>query len=369
MSHKIAVVGGGKIGYSIFDTLRSQKIFNVQLGDINPPSELMLSSHSHDNFCPEWCDKSATDLPGAVKVDAGDYVSLKQWLSTGFEVVLCATPYYLVKNVSSAAAELGLAYFDLTEDRDSTEHVKSLESTNVLVPQCGLAPGAVSVIAADLIKKFDEVKSVDIRVGALPLYPNNSIQYYLTWSTNGLVNEYCNLCEVIHEGKRMDVMPLEGYEKISIDGQTYEAFNTSGGIGSLCESLEGKVEKLTYKTIRYVGHHERMKFLLDDLGLNKHKDLFIKLFDQEVPQTNKDVVIVMVKVVGHRKGKLVEDTFVKKVYGDFKQSAIQKTTVGGICGAMMSWMTGSWVKTKGFVKQEEISLASFTNNFGGMVYN
>ncbi len=339
---KIAVVGGGKIGSSIYATLRDRS-FLVQLGDIMPPV-------------------------GGVVVDAGDRKSLRDWLSKGFEVVLCATPYYLVKNVASVAAELGIAYFDLTEDRDTTNYVRSLDSNSVLVPQCGLAPGAVSIIANSLIEKFESVKSVDIRVGALPLYPNNSIQYYLTWSTNGLVNEYCNLCEVIYGGKKMEVMPLEGYERISIDGQTYEAFNTSGGIGSLCDSLIGRVESLTYKTIRYVGHHERMKFLLDDLNLSKNRDLFIKLFDQEVPQTNKDVVIVMVKVIGYRGGKFIEETYSKKVYGDETQSAIQKTTVGGICGAFMSWLAGEWKKEKGFVKQEDISLSSFTNNFWGGVY-
>src|SRR5215469_3640566 len=233
----IAVVGGGKIGSAICHTLREHG-FLAQLGDINP-------------------------LPGEVTVDASSHKSLKAWLSKGFEVVLCATPYYLVKNVATVAAEHGIAYFDLTEDRESTEYVKSLQSDSVLVPQCGLAPGAISIIASDLIGNFEKVKSVDIRVGALPLFPNNSIQYYLTWSTNGLINEYCNLCEVIHNGKRLDVLPLEGYEKISIDGHLYEAFNTSGGVGSLCESLEGKVEKLSYKTIRYVGHHHLIKFLLD----------------------------------------------------------------------------------------------------------
>ena len=338
----IAIVGGGKIGSAICHTLREHG-FLAQLGDINP-------------------------LPGEVTVDASSYKSLKNWLSKGFEVVLCATPYYLVKNVATVAAELGIAYFDLTEDRESTEHVKSLKSDNVLVPQCGLAPGAISIIASDLIGNFEKVKSVDIRVGALPLFPNNSIQYYLTWSTNGLINEYCNLCEVIHNGKRLDVLPLEGYEKISIDGHLYEAFNTSGGVGSLCESLEGKVEKLSYKTIRYVGHHHLIKFLLDDLNLSKNRDLFIKLFDQEVPQTTRDVVIVMVKVIGYRSEKLFEETYSKKIYGDENMSAIQKTTVGGICGAMMSWLTGSWHKRSGLIKQEEISFDSFTNNFWGGVY-
>lgn len=339
---KIAVVGAGKIGYSIYSTLKNG--FKVEIGDI---------SHKKD----------------VIQVDASNYNDLKKWLSEDFEVVLCALPYYLIKNVAKIASELNIAYFDLTEDRESTEYVKSLKSNNVLVPQCGLAPGAVSIIASDLIKLFDKVNSVDIRVGALPLLPNNSIQYYLTWSTNGLVNEYCNLCDCIYNGKRMEVLRLEGYEKISIDGQLYEAFNTSGGIGSLCESFENCVENLTYKTIRYVGHHKFMKFLLDDLRLSKNRELFIQLFDQVFPQTKNDVVVVMVKVIGYMNGQLLEKTYYKKIYGDNDQSAIQKATVAGICGVMRSWMTGEWGKTKGFVKQEEISFTNFTNNIWGDVYH
>lgn len=337
---KIAVVGGGKIGSSIYKTLTDHG-FLVELGDLHP-------------------------APGSFFIDALEKSSLIQWLSKGFDAILCATPYYLIRNVASTAAELGIAYFDLTEDREVTNYVRSLNSKSIVVPQCGLAPGAVSIITADLVKQFDKIKNIDIRVGALPLFPNNSIKYYLTWSTNGLINEYCNLCEVIYNNKKMEVLPLEGYEKISIDGQLYEAFNTSGGIGSLCESLD--VENLNYKTIRYVGHHHLMKFLFDDLNLSKNRDLFIKLFDQEVPQTTKDVVVIMVKVVGYKNNKLLENTYFKKIYGDPEQSAIQKTTVGGICGVMMSWFGGGIEKSSGLVKQEDISWSSFTNNFAGEIF-
>lgn len=341
---KIAVVGGGKIGSAIVKSLRHHH-FDVRLADVN---KFPL----------------VTD-----QVNVRDNKQLESFLSQSFDAVLCATPYAGVKYVSTCAAKLGLPYFDLTEDRESTEHVKSLKSESVLVPQCGLAPGAVSIIAANLIKNFASIKSVEIRVGALPLYPNNAIQYYLTWSTDGLVNEYCNPCQVIYNRKKMDVLPLEGYEKININGEMYEAFNTSGGIGSLAESLDGMVENLNYKTMRYMGHHQLMKFLLDDLNLSGNRDLFIQLFDQEVPQTTKDVVIVMVKVVGVKEGKFMEETYVKKIYGTETESAIQRTTVGGICGAMMSWFQGDWEKKKGFVKQEEIDWHSFTNNSWGSVYN
>ena len=79
-----------------------------------------------------------------------------------------------------------------------------------------------------------------MRVGALPQFPTNALNYNLTWSTDGLINEYCNPCEAIHEGKLIEVLPLEGIEQFSLDGITYEAFNTSGGLGTLCETLPAR---------------------------------------------------------------------------------------------------------------------------------
>jgi saccharopine dehydrogenase-like NADP-dependent oxidoreductase len=130
----------------------------------------------------------------------------------------------------------------------------------------------------------------------------------------------------------------------------------------------GSMENVTYKTIRYVGHHHLMKFLLDDLNLAKNRELFIKLFDQELPQTTKDVVVILVKVTGNIFGKLVEQTHFKKIYSSEKQSAIQRATVGGICGAMSSWLTGTWKKKSGVVRQEEIDWESFTSNYWGSVF-
>ena len=107
------------------------------------------------------------------------------------------------------------------------------------MPQCGLAPGFISIAAYHLTRLFDKLDAVYMRVGALPQFPSNALKYNLTWSTDGLINEYCNPCEAIHDGRRIDVLPLEGLEHFSLDGVRYEAFNTSGGLGTLCETLDG----------------------------------------------------------------------------------------------------------------------------------
>ena len=112
-----------------------------------------------------------------------------------------------------------------------------------------------------------------MRVGALPQFPTNELKYNLTWSTDGLINEYCNPCEAIHDGKSIDVLPLEGLEHFSLDGVDYEAFNTSGGLGTLCETLEGQVRELNYKTVRYPGHRDLMAFLMNELRLSERREL------------------------------------------------------------------------------------------------
>ena len=135
------------------------------------------------------------------------------------------------------------------------------------------------------------------------------------------LNEYCNEADAIYEGKPIKAMPLEGAEKIVIDGESFEAFNTSGGCATMCETYENKVETLTYKTIRYPGHLNHMKFLFNDLHLKKNKEVLEKLFDKEVPRTKNDVIIFFVKVIGLIDGVLQEKTYLRKIYGNDKYSA------------------------------------------------
>jgi saccharopine dehydrogenase-like NADP-dependent oxidoreductase len=236
------------------------------------------------------------------------------------------------------------------------------------MPQCGLAPGFVSIAAQHLVRSFDRVDAVRMRVGALPLYPSNVLKYNLTWSTDGLINEYCNPCEAIHEGRRIDVLPLEGLEHFSLDGVRYEAFNTSGGLGTLCESLDGRVRELNYKTIRYVGHRELVAFLVDELRLCHRRELLKDILESAVPITHQDVVVVFCTVTGWHRGDLLQRSDARKVYhrtidGE-PWSAIQITTAAGVCAVVDLHVTGALTGT-GFLRQEQVDLDAFlANRFG-----
>jgi saccharopine dehydrogenase-like NADP-dependent oxidoreductase len=284
------------------------------------------------------------------------------------DAVISAGPFAINKNIGTVASEMGIGYFDLTEDVETTEFIRNIDSPSVMMPQCGLAPGAINICAAGMMNQFDSVNEVMMRVGALPRFTNNEMSYYLSWSTNGLINEYCNEADAIYEGKSIKVMPLEGAEKLTIEGEAYEAFNTSGGCATMCETYENKVENLSYKTIRYPGHLNHMKFLFNDLHLKKNKDVLEKLFDKEVPRTTNDVIVFFVKVIGEIDGILQEKTYLKKIYGDEKFSAIQRTTASGVCSVLDMYINGK-IKSEGFIKQESISWDDFIDNKFGKVYS
>lgn len=336
---KIGIIGAGKIGSTIHTYL-------------NPLHQVTI------------VDKIYHD--GIQKLDVFDQKELAKFVSTQ-DIIVSAAPYDANPLIANACHNFNVAYFDLTEDTAVTNHIKNLKTETFMMPQCGFAPGAINIVAADMIKKFERVDKVNMRGGALPKYPNNAMAYYLTWSTSGLINEYVNDCDIINNNTHVKCQPLDGLETLYIDGDRYEAFNTSGGAASMCETYADTVKTLNYKTIRYPGHHASMKFLLDDLNLKHNKEKFIDLFDQEVPYTTSDVVVMFVSVIGNKNGMLQEVTYSKKIYGDGKISAIQRTTASGICAIVEAYAKGE-LSGKGFQKQEDVPFKIFTNNQFGKIY-
>ncbi len=255
----------------------------------------------------------------------------------------------------------------------STRRVTQLaaDAACAFIPQCGLAPGFITIVAHDLARRFDTLQDVRMRVGALPQFPSNALNYNLTWSTDGVINEYCEPCEAIVDGCRRETAPLEECEEFSLDGVTYEAFNTSGGLGTLCETLAGKVRNLNYRTIRYPGHAAIMKALLNDLGLRHRRPVLKDILENALPTTLQDVVIVFVTVSGWRGGRLVQETYAHKVYAapvaGRMRSAIQITTASGVC-AVLDMLARGELPQVGLIRQEDIALPAFLANRFGRYY-
>lgn len=355
---KIMVVGAGKIGSTIAALLGASQDYAVTVVDASQAALAGIKAS------------------GGVQVkvlDVTDPVALRAALEGQF-AVLSAAPFHLTTSIAEAAVAAGVHYLDLTEDVASTRRVRELAGTarSALIPQCGLAPGFVSIVAADLCRRFDSLHSVRMRVGALPQYPSNALNYNLTWSTDGVINEYCEPCEAIVEGVLRQVPPLAEHEEFSLDGVTYEAFNTSGGLGTLCETLQGKVTNLNYKTIRYPGHAAIMKALLNDLRLRDRRGVLKDILENALPTTMQDVVIVFVTVSGQREGRLMQETYAHKVYshvvGGVLRSAIQITTAAGIC-TVLDLLANGRLPAKGFVRQEDIALGDFLANRFGNAYS
>lgn len=354
---KIMVVGAGKIGSTIAALLGASQDYAVTVVDA---SQAALAGM-----------KASAGVQLKV-LDVTDPVALRAELEGQF-AVLSAAPFHLTTSIAEAAVAAGVHYLDLTEDVASTRRVRELAATarSALIPQCGLAPGFVSIVAADLCRRFDSLHSVRMRVGALPQYPSNALNYNLTWSTDGVINEYCEPCEAIVEGVLREVPPLAEHEEFSLDGVTYEAFNTSGGLGTLCETLQSKVTNLNYKTIRYPGHAAIMKALLNDLRLRDRRGVLKDILENALPTTMQDVVIVFVTVSGQREGRLMQETYAHKVYshvvGGVLRSAIQITTAAGIC-TVLDLLANGRLPAQGFVRQEDIALGDFLANRFGNAY-
>jgi saccharopine dehydrogenase-like NADP-dependent oxidoreductase len=289
------------------------------------------------------------------------------------DLVINALPYHMAASVAAVARDTHTHYFDLTEDVQATRAIAALarDADTAFMPQCGLAPGFVGIVAHHLAASFDTVHDVKMRVGALPEFPTNELKYNLTWSVDGLVNEYCHPCEALRDGEKSSVDALEGLEHFSLDGVEYEAFNTSGGLGTLCETLAGKVQNLDYKSVRYPGHHSRMKFLLGDLGLKQDQELLKTILRKCVPTTMQDLVLVFVTVSGMRANRLVQEVFTRKLFASHDdgrdESAIQRTTAAGVCAAVDLFCSGR-LPQQGFIRQEQIRLPDFLANRFGKVY-
>jgi saccharopine dehydrogenase-like NADP-dependent oxidoreductase len=354
---KIAVVGAGKIGTMIAEMLSSCRSYAVTVLDRDEAQLARLET---------------THAVARKVVDIADAALLTQALSGMFAVVN-AGPFQLTTRIATAARAAGAHYLDLTEDVASTRTVRALavDSPVAFVPQCGLAPGFVTIVAHDLIGHFDSLVDVRMRVGALPQFPTGPLGYNLTWSTDGVINEYCEPCEAIVDGRLTHTMPLEELETFALEGIAYEAFNTSGGLGSLCETLAGRVRHLNYRTIRYPGHAAIMRVLLHDLGLRDRRPLLKDILETAIPATTQDVVIVFVTVTGQIGGKLMQRSYARHVrsaqIGGTTRSAIQITTASGICAALDLLAEGR-LPQQGFVRQEQIALSDFLANRFGRAY-
>jgi len=351
----IALIGAGKIGRMVANLLGGCGDYSIQVIDISQTAIERLCSKAKN------CTGESGDFTDPAALDK---------IMQGADAVISCAPYHCNPLIAERARSNQLHYFDLTEDVKVTDQVIALaeDAETAFVPQCGLAPGFITIVAKHLLKLMTDVTDLRMRVGALPRYPDNRLKYNLTWSTEGLINEYCQPCEVLLDGKLTQVQPLENMEEITIDGVRYEAFNTSGGLGSLAQTLKGQVPNVSYKSIRYPGHNHLLKFLLEDMRLKDDPAALAAMWNSTLPTTYKDQIVIFVTAIGQQSGRLTESVFARTVYhqeidGE-NWSGIQITTAAGVCSVVDLLFEGK-VPQKGFVRMEDVDYQAFiTNRFG-----
>lgn len=357
--YRVLVLGAGKIGSLVACLLSQRGEYEVHLGDV------------HLNAATRLVDELQLQRVTPILLDVRHPDAVSTYLSANpADAIVSSLPYFCNPTVAGLALTHGAHYFDLTEDIEVTSQIRILSAgaTQAFMPQCGLAPGFISIVTHDLMTHFETLDTVKMRVGALPVHPSNALKYSLTWSTDGLINEYGNLCYGIEAGEKVPLQPLEGYETIELDGLLYEAFNTSGGLGTLADSYAGKVQTMNYKTLRYPGHCEKIHLLMKDLKLNEDRETLKRVLEHAIPQTLQDVVLIYASVTGTKDGGFFEENYVKKIYPQCIKgklwSAIQITTASSLC-CVMDLVLKHPARHHGFITQESVPLKDFlANDFG-----
>jgi saccharopine dehydrogenase-like NADP-dependent oxidoreductase len=336
------------------------RVVVVGLGRVG---ELVARLLGHSGFDVLGADRAVRPgpwpFPVAV-VDVTDAGQLEDRLRAGDAVVSCL-PFRFNADLAEAAVALGVHYFDLSEDVATTERLQALaeDARSVVMPHCGLAPGLICMTGARLARGFDQVESIELKVGALPASPSGLLGYAFNWSPEGVVNEYLNDCEVIRHGRRRFVPSMSETETVWIGGTQLEAFTTSGGLGTMCATFEGLVERLDYKTLRYPGHCELMRFFFDELHLRQDRELAGRILVKAKPPVDDDIVYLYAAAEGLREGVATREQVVR-VYrpaavAGRRWRAISWTTAASACAAVELVARGR-LPGRGFVRQEDVDL-------------
>lgn len=347
----VGVVGLGKVG-ELVATLLARAQFTVIGFDASPREGLGIEART---------------------LDVTDATAVRKAL-TDVDAVVSCLPYHLNIAIAEAAHETGVHYFDLTEDVPTTNRVMELADqrpSQVFVPQCGLAPGLIGIVGASIAERFEQIRSIELKVGALPQNPTGLLGYAFNWSAEGVVNEYLNDCEVLRSGRRQMVPAMTEKERVVIGGIELEAALTSGGLGTMCQTYEGRVSRLDYKTMRYPGHFKQMHFLFDELNLRERREEVGKILVDAKPPVNDDVVYLHAAVEGVFEGQPFRRNHVR---------AYPPIDIDGRAWRAISWTTAASAASvvelvasgvlpgAGFVRQEDIRLTDLLDTTSGRLF-
>ncbi|MDX6693619.1 MAG: lysine 6-dehydrogenase [Blastocatellia bacterium] len=306
---KILVIGAGRMGLgAAYDLAHSDGVEAVTVADVDiERARAVVSTIGGEKLSP-------------AQVDVADQERVVE-LMRGHDAAISCVTYFHNLQLARAAIEARVNFCDLGGNNAVVEAELALDAEaraagiNV-IPDCGLAPGMVSVLVAHGAERFEQLDEVHIRVGGLPQQPQPPLDYQIVFSVEGLINEYIERSRVVRRGEIVEVDSMTEIERLSFPApyEEMEAFHTSGGASTLPDSFRGRVRELDYKTIRFPGHCEKFKLLLD-LGLAgsdaielegarvSPRRVLCEMLQRRLPSTGPDVVLVRVECVGLMNGR------------------------------------------------------------------
>jgi lysine 6-dehydrogenase len=304
------VLGAGLQGSACaYDLLQNPEVSEVRLADL------------HLDHLPEFLAPYSGKRLIPTRFDVRDDEAVRAVMAES-NAVMSAIPYYFNLDMARHAAEVGVHFCDLGGNTEIVFQQKALDplarQRNVtIVPDCGLAPGMVNILAKLGIERLDKVKSVRIYVGGLPQNPEPPLNYQIVYSLEGVLDYYTTLSWVVRDGKRMQVKALSERERVDFPSPVgqLEAFHTAGGLSTMAFSYEGKIPTMEYKTLRYPGHAHIMEAIRDLGLLDTHpvdvkgtkvvpRDLVISALTPKLTKPHaRDLVALRVTVEGTKDGK------------------------------------------------------------------
>jgi len=306
---KVAVFGAGMMAKAAcYDLCRNKAVSHVRI---------ITRTDKEGRALKKWLRSKKVDTHSCDVTDVACVAgSLKN-----FDIALSCVPYVFNYVLAKAAIASGTHFIDLGGNnavvkKELSLHKQAKKKGVLVVPDCGLAPGLVSVFTKQFVDEFDLLSEVHLRVGGLPLKPTGPLKYALVFSVKGLINEYIEPVAMIRNKKKVVVDPLSELESLDFPKPfgKLEAFTTSGGTSTLPDTYRGKIKTLDYKTIRYPGHCAQIQ-VLHWLGLTSSKPLGIQcrtmtyrdvlehaLLDK-LPRGVPDVILLRCWGVGKKKGR------------------------------------------------------------------
>ena len=313
---RMLVLGAGLQGSACaYDLLQNPEVSQVRLADLRfDHLPEFLKPHSGPRLIPTTLDVRDREAVLALMRES--------------DAVMSAIPYYLNHTLAECAVEAGVHYCDLGGNTEIVFQQKSLAERAqakgvTIIPDCGVAPGMVNILAEHGIRQLDTVESVRIYVGGLPQDPQPPLNYQVVYSLEGVLDYYTTLSWVLRDGRRTQVSALSEREPVEFPAPvgTLEAFHTAGGLSTMAFRYEGVVPEMEYKTLRYPGHAEIMESIRDlgllDLepvevkGLKvSPRELFVAVVAPKLTKPKgKDLLALRVLVRGRKDGRPAERRF------------------------------------------------------------